>query len=95
MKQEREQTTNRLPADLEGELKGAAHIAEQPVSKQKERTEVIVATIEGRELILMVGNERIPISGYNTKSIGGGLTEINVTIIGETAFTELSTISKK
>lgn len=67
---------------------------EQPILKQQERTEVAVMTTEENKLFLMVGNERISISGYHTKSIGGGLTEINITIVGETAFTELSTISK-
>lgn len=77
------------------EMEKAALVTEQPVSKQQKRTEVIVATTEEKELILMIGNERISISGYNTKSIGGGLTEINITIVGETSFTELSAISKK
>lgn len=73
----------------------AAPAAGQPILMQQGRTEVIVATTEEKELFLMVGNERIQISGYSTKSIGGGLTEINVTIVGDTSFTELSTISKK
>lgn len=73
----------------------------QPLSQKqyrelkKPKTEVCVATTEEKELFLLIGNERIQISGYNTKSIGGGLTEINVTITGETSFTELSTISRK
>lgn len=52
--------------------------------------EVIVVKTEDGQLFLMVGNERVEISDFVTRSSAHGETELLITIKGKTVSTELS-----
>ena len=56
----------------------------------KKKIEIIVIKTEDEQLFLMVGNERINISDFKSRSSAHGDTELLITIKGGTVSTELS-----
>lgn len=64
--------------------------ASENMQSENGKVEVIVIKTENGKLFLMVGNERVEICDFTTRSSAHGETELLVTIKGKTVSTELS-----
>ncbi len=64
--------------------------ASENVQSENGEIEVIVVKTENGKFFLMVGNEKVEICDFTTRSSARGETELLVTIKGKTVFTELS-----
>ena len=60
------------------------------VQSENGKVEVIVIKTENGNLFLLVGNEKVEICDFTTRSSAHGETELLVTIKGKTVSTELS-----
>lgn len=63
------------------------------LNSEKEKIQVVVIKREEGKHLLRVGNETIEISDFTTISSAHGDTELIVTIVGATFFTEISAIA--
>ena len=55
----------------------------------EKKTEITIHRIDSRSF-LQIGNEQVEISDYNVKSSANGITELNITINGNSNVFELS-----
>ena len=55
----------------------------------EKKTEITIHRIDSRSF-LQIGNEQVEISDYNVKSSANGITELNITVSGNSNVFELS-----
>lgn len=74
----------------ENTLQSKEFEASENMQSENGKVEVIVIKTENGKLFLMVGNERVEICDFTTRSSAHGETELLVTIKGKTVSTELA-----